>query len=69
MTTIAQKPENRLRATRLEAGVSQATLAQKSGLSESTVARIDQNEGVKISLRQAAAIAKALGCQLEALLP
>jgi transcriptional regulator with XRE-family HTH domain len=69
MMMVASSLQNCLRAVRLKKGVSQEALARLAGLSEPTVARIDANPNVKISLRQGAALARALQCDILDLLP
>jgi transcriptional regulator with XRE-family HTH domain len=62
-------PQNCLRALRLKAGLSQEALAKLAGLTEPTLSRIDSNPNVKISLKQGAALARALGVDILDLIP
>jgi transcriptional regulator with XRE-family HTH domain len=62
-------PQNCLRAIRLKKGVSQEVLARLAGLTEPTVARIDANPNVKVSLKQGVALARALGVDILDLIP
>jgi DNA-binding XRE family transcriptional regulator len=51
---------NRVRKLRLERGLTQETLAERSGIPKSTIQRIDAHESSKIALHNAVALACAL---------
>jgi transcriptional regulator with XRE-family HTH domain len=64
-----QRVKNRLRELRLARGLTQAVLAERSGISESTIARIDATPTAEISLRFGRKLAAALSCDPFELLP
>lgn len=66
---VAQKKQNALRDVRHRLHVTQRTLAKRCGLPESTLARIDSNPYVRITLQQAFRIADALEIDVRELLP
>lgn len=68
MAALAEK-QNNLRQMRVRRGLSQEALARLSGVPESTVARIDQNERARLSLAQGIMLASALQCDVRDLLP
>jgi transcriptional regulator with XRE-family HTH domain len=61
--------KNRLRQLRLEAGITQEQLATRSGIPESTIARIDATPTAAISLETARRIAGVLHVDPFDLLP
>lgn len=67
--TIMTKPNNALRRARIRAGMTQLELSRLAKIPEATLARIDGNPAAKISIVQAAALARALNCDLYDLLP
>lgn len=60
---------NRIRALRLQAGLTQAEAALRAGVPESTFARLDANPRASIPLDRAAQIAAALNVKLLDLVP
>ena len=61
--------KNRLRELRLARGLTQAALAERSGIPESTIARIDATPTAEISLRFGRKLAAALSCDPFELVP
>lgn len=49
-------PKNRLKAFREEHGISQADLAEKTGLSRTTISKIENNEEVNVTTQTIAKI-------------
>lgn len=63
MTTLADAAK----AARLRSGLTQSGLAEKAGVTQSTISRIEAGQSPGITTL--AAIAKALGVTIESLLP
>jgi transcriptional regulator with XRE-family HTH domain len=61
--------KNRLRQLRVEAGITQRELAKRSGIPDSTIARIDATPSAAISLEAARRIADVLHVDPFDLLP
>lgn len=55
--------KNRLKEFREEHGLSQAELCEKTGLSRTTISKIENNEEVNVNTRTIAKIATVLGVQ------
>ena len=51
-------PKNRLKAFREEKGMSQAELAEKTGLSRTTISKIENNEEVNVNTQTIAKISE-----------
>lgn len=51
--------KNRLKELRIERGISQEELAEKSGISRTTLSKIENNEEVNVNTRTIAKIADA----------
>lgn len=51
-------PKNRLKAFREKNGVSQAELAEKTGLSRTTISKIENNEEVNVNTQTIAKLAE-----------
>lgn len=51
-------PKNRLKAFREKNGVSQAELAEKTGLSRTTISKIENNEEVNVNTQTIAKISE-----------
>jgi transcriptional regulator with XRE-family HTH domain len=66
--TPTAKTKNRLAELRRKAGLSQHALAERSGVSRPTIARIEGGEQDDTSASTALALAKALGTTVETLL-
>lgn len=69
MVKAAEKPRGvgpRLRQLRIEAGLTQAQLAERAGVADATLSRIERNR-LNPSVRLAGALARALGAKMDAL--
>jgi transcriptional regulator with XRE-family HTH domain len=69
ISDVKAHPEagKRVLLARLQAGISQRTLAERSGLDQSTIVRVERNEG-SIRPMTLAKVAQALNIPLEDLL-
>ena len=54
-------PKNRLKAIREERGISQADLAEKTGLSRTTISKIENNEEVNVTTQTIIKISEVFG--------
>lgn len=54
-------PKNRLKAIREEKGISQADLAEKTGLSRTTISKIENNEEVNVTTQTIKKISDVFG--------
>lgn len=54
-------PKNRLKSIREEKGISQEELARRTGLSRTTISKIENNEEVNVTTRTIASIAEVFG--------
>ncbi len=69
MVKAAEKPRGvgpRLRQLRIEAGLTQAQLAERAGVADATLSRIERNR-LNPSVRLARELARALGAKVDAL--
>lgn len=69
MVKAAEKPRGvgpRLRQLRIEAGLTQAQLADRAGVADATLSRIERNR-LNPSLKLAGELARALGAKVDAL--
>lgn len=57
----------RLRDAREKAGLSQASLAEKSGVEQPTISKIERGATTKPSFELVAALAAGCGCSLDSL--
>lgn len=53
---------NRLKAIREEHGISQAELAEKTGISRTTISKIENNEEAVVTTKTIAKIAEVFAC-------
>lgn len=53
--------KNRLKEFRLESGMSQEELSEKSGISRTTLSKIENNEEATVSTRTVAKLAEVFG--------
>lgn len=55
--------KNRLKEIRIERGLSQEELAEKSGISRATISKIENNEEASISTKTIAKLSEVLGAK------
>jgi transcriptional regulator with XRE-family HTH domain len=65
---MAQTLGDRLRAVRRRLGVSQVELAEKSGVAQQSISRVEQNERLYLRSDVLARLVKALGVSADELL-